>query len=101
MNRLLFSLLSSILLSSSLPSPLLSVSVSVLSILTVSGPGEFSCVESTHVVSSTPGGAIPSMPSSFSLATICLPEPKPFDISQSAAGDIELTTPIFCRHGFW
>ena len=61
----------------------------------------FSRVESTHVVSSTPGGAFPSMPSSFSLATIRLPEPKPFDISQGAEGVIELTTPISSRHGLW
>ncbi len=41
-----------------------------LSILTVSGPGEFPGVESNWAADSTPGGALPSIPLSFSLATI-------------------------------
>ena len=35
------------------------------------------------------GGAKPSIPLSFSLATILPPEPKDFDLSYSAGGDIE------------
>ena len=57
-----------------------------LSILIVSGPGEFPRVESNQAAGSTPGGALPSMSLSFSLATIFPPEPKHFDFSEGRMG---------------
>ena len=58
----------------------------------MSGPGEFSRVESNYAAGSTPGGALPSIPLSFSLATILPPEPKDFDFSQDAEGVTKRTT---------
>ena len=39
-----------------------------------------------------PGGAIPSIPLSFSLATILPPEPKDFDFSSGAERFMQVTT---------
>ena len=49
--------------------------------------------------SKTPGGALPSIPLSFSLATILPPEPKDFDFSQGAERRIKKRgRPIPSRH---
>ena len=46
-----------------------------LSVLNVSRPGEFSRVESNNATDPTPGGALSSIPLSFSLATVLSPRP--------------------------
>ena len=50
----------------------------------MSGPGEFSRVESNQAAGSTPGGALPSIPLCCRLATILPPVPKGFDFSRGA-----------------
>ena len=66
----------------------------------MSGPGKFPRVESNEAAGSTPGGALPSIPSSFRLATILPPEPKDFDFSLDAEGAL-ISPPISSRHGLW
>ena len=47
-----------------------------LSIVPMSGPNKLSCVESNWATESTSCGALPSIPLSFSLATILPPESR-------------------------
>ncbi len=58
----------------------------------MSGPGKFFRVESNEAAGFTPGGALPSISLSFSLATILPPEPKDIDFSLGADGVITTTT---------
>jgi len=60
-----------------------------LSILAVSGPGEVPRVESNLATDATPGGALPSIPLSFSCATIPAPEPRNFSFPESACRVID------------
>ena len=55
------------------------------------GPDKISRVESNQAAGSTPGGVLPSIPLSFSLATILPPEPKDFDFSEDARRIVTLT----------
>ena len=50
----------------------------------MSGTGKIPRIESNYAASSTPGGALPSITLSSSLATILPTEPKNFDYSQNA-----------------
>ena len=51
--------------------------------ITMPGPGKFPHVKSNEAAGSTPSGALPSIPESFSLATILTPEVKHFDFASS------------------
>jgi len=73
-----------------------------LSIIILSGPGKLSHVESNYAAGSTPGGALQSIPLSFSRATILPPEPKDFGFPQGADRIIQLNpcqSPVGIVHG--
>ena len=61
----------------------------------------FSRVVSNYAADSTPGGHLPSIPSSFSLATILSPEPTNIDFLEGVEGVTKQTTPISSQHGLW
>ena len=61
-------------------------------ILTVFGPSKFSRVVSNNATDATPGGALPSILVSFSVATILSQRPTNIDFSAGAEGVIKQTT---------